>query len=374
MPYQIIHGDEEFFRAEEINALKARYTQPGLGDLNWAIQDGRKITLPVLREACETMPFLADSRLVIIYDLLSRFDPSAKVDSDETAEEAIVLDPGFSKELASYLPEIPAFTFVVFCESKQLNARNPILKTAQADAHAVIKLCAPLDINALHPWIVSRITEKQRAYQESAQVDQKLSIDGDAIRALVNQVGNNLRQLDSELDKLSAFTNYGQIKVEHVHLLASENLESRIFSMVDSLGRRDRKVALHELSVLLETGAHPLYILTMIVRQFRLIIMTKELADDRRADSRQVSKELQIRDFVAEKLVQQARLYQQAELDNIYEDLVSIDQQIKTGKIEGDLALELFILDVTRSRQERNLERTLRASSSSSSSPEARSR
>ncbi len=374
MSYQIIHGDEEFFRLEELARLKAEFTQQGLGDLNCTSLDGRKLTIPILREACETMPFLAERRLVLVYDLLVRCEPSAKGESDEQ-EEPQQTNSALCKELIAYLAVIPTFTHLAFCESVQLNARNPVIKYAQGDKGAVMTQCVRLDNNAMHGWIQNRIAEKQRSYELSSPTSKKLGIDGDAVRALINQTGNNLRQLDLELDKLAGYTNYGQIKVEHVHRLASENLEARIFGMVDALGKRDRKAALHELEVLLATGAHPLYILTMIVRQYRLLIIAKELIDEQHVDARRLAQELQVRDYAADRLAQQTRLYHQEELGAIYDALVLSDQQIKTGKIEGELALELLVLDITRgAQQERYLSRILRASSSSSSSPEARSR
>jgi len=371
MPYQIIHGEEEYFRLEELAHLRSKFTQQGLGDLNCTTLDGAKLTMPSLREACETLPFLAQSRLVVVYNLLARFNPAGKTEDLEPAQQA---SPAFSKELVTYLANIPPFTHLVFSESGLLSPRNPVLKHAQNDKTAVITTCTRLDNHALTAWIIGRLAEKQSSFDKTPSTQKTLSIDGDAIRALINQTGNNLRQLDLELDKLAGYANYGQIKVEHVHMLASENLEARIFSMVDALGKRDRRSSLHELEVLYATGAHPLYILTMIVRQYRLLIMTKEFVEKQHADAQQIAQKLQIREFAAERLMQQAQLYHSNELDAIYDVLVSIDQQIKTGRIEGELALELLVLDITRGvQQARNL-RIFRASSSSSSSPEARSR
>jgi len=373
MPYQIIHGEEEFFRMEELTRLKSEHSQQGLGDLNCTTLDGRKLTMPSLREACETMPFLAERRLVLVYDFLIRFDPSSRADDEDQSESPTT--PVFGKELIAYLGDIPPFTHLAFSEEVQLNARNPVFKHAQGDTTAVITNCTRLDSNSLPRWILSRIEYKQRAFEASKPALGKLGIDGDAVLALINQTGNNLRQLDLELDKLAGYANYGQIRIEHVRKLASENLEARIFSMVDALGKRDRQLALHELEVLLATGAHPLYILTMVVRQYRLLIIASELVDEQHLDARRVSQELQIREFAADRLLQQVRLYNITELEAIYDALVLSDQLIKTGKIDGELALELLVLDITRGYQQgRNFERIRRASSNSSSSPDAKSR
>jgi DNA polymerase-3 subunit delta len=363
MAYEIIHGEEEFARTEEVTRIKADFSQAGLGDLNCTTLDGHKLTLHDLREACETMPFLASRRLVLVYGLLQRFDPAIKGEIEVPDAEIPAIDPGLVKELIAYLSHFPPFTFLVFCETKLLSNRNPLFKHGVADKDAVIKQCDKPGNDTLVSWIMHQAKSKS------------LNIAGDASRLLASQVGNNLRQLDTELDKLAAFANYRTIQVEHVNGIVAENLEARIFTLVDALGRRERRISLHELEVLFTTGAHPLYILSMIVRQYRLLIMAKELLDDRHSGNQALIQELKIRDFVAEKLQQQARLYHMSELLEIFNRLLQIDQQIKTGRIEGDLALELLVLEVCSGVQkDRNLERTSRASSSSSASPEARSR
>ncbi|NLV74499.1 MAG: DNA polymerase III subunit delta [Chloroflexi bacterium] len=366
MPYQIIHGDEAFFRAKELARLKAAYTTAGLGDLNISILDGRKVTMPILREACETMPFMAEGRLVIIHDLLSRFQGAGRSDDENTPAEK-PSDSSLASEVAEYCAHVPPFTRLVFAEERQINARNPVMRRAAADKEALITLCAPLSPDDLFGWVNAQVSEKAAAAQT------QLSIEGDAVRLLVNQIGNNLQQLDLELDKLAGYADYGRISAEHVRACASENLDARIFAMVDALGRRERRNALHEHSMLLASGAHPLYILTMIARQYRLLIGAKTLAQESRADARLVSQELGVRDFATERLLQQARLYTLPELVAIYRSLAVLDQRIKTGQVEGELGLELFIIETTRTPQKRSL-RSARASSSSSSSPEARSR
>ena len=66
----LFHGDEEYGKAERINALKA-----GLGDLvdiNTTELDGRSVTQQELQHHCDVPPFLGDYRLVIVSNLLSR--------------------------------------------------------------------------------------------------------------------------------------------------------------------------------------------------------------------------------------------------------------------------------------------------------------
>jgi DNA polymerase-3 subunit delta len=65
----LIYGPDEYARSEALAALKAR-VPADVADLNVTTLDGRRTTLDDLVTACEAMPFLADRRLVIVYDLL----------------------------------------------------------------------------------------------------------------------------------------------------------------------------------------------------------------------------------------------------------------------------------------------------------------
>jgi DNA polymerase III subunit delta len=331
--------------------------------LNCTILDGHKLTILQLREACETMPFLANRRLVLVYSLLRRFDPATKSENDDTNTETPAVEPSFTKDIITFLTHVPPFTHLVFIESKLLSTRNPVFKYAVANNDSIIKQCDKPGNDTLPGWIAHQAKSKN------------IAIAGDAARLLANQVGNNLTQLDTELEKLAAFASYHTIQVEHVNGLIMENLEARIFNLADALGRRERHTALHELEVLFLTGAHPLYILSMVVRQYRLLIMAKELIDAGNAKTLVLMQELKVRDFVAERLLQQAGLYHTAELLAVFNKLLQIDQQIKTGQIEGELALELLIVDICWGvHHGKNSERTRRANPSSSASPEARSR
>jgi DNA polymerase-3 subunit delta len=80
----------------------------------------------------------------------------------------------------------------------------------------------------------------------------------------------------------------------------------------------------------------------MIVRQFRLLVQVKALKA-KGASSIDVAKALKIHPFPAGKLHRQATHFTVAQLDKVYRHLSETDVEIKTGKIEPELALDLLI-------------------------------
>jgi DNA polymerase III delta subunit len=85
----------------------------------------------------------------------------------------------------------------------------------------------------------------------------------------------------------------------------------------------------------------------MIVRQFRLLLLTKEIVQDG-GNAVTVSRKLKVQGFVSDKLLTQTRTFSLDELVIIYHQLLEIDEKFKTGGMEADLNLDLLIDSVTR--------------------------
>jgi len=93
---------------------------------------------------------------------------------------------------------------------------------------------------------------------------------------------------------------------------------------------------------LLDTGEHPLGLLAMIARQFRLLIQVKELKAEG-ATPPDVAKRLGIHPFPARKLTNQATHFTAAQLEAVYRHLLDTDVAIKSGEIEAEVALDLLV-------------------------------
>ena len=126
-------------------------------------------------------------------------------------------------------------------------------------------------------------------------------------------------------------------------LLVADASTSSVFDLVDALGKRDGQRAAHELHHLLDQGENPLGLLAMIVRQFRLLILVKEL-QARHLPPEAIAKEIGQHPFVVKKIGEQAHAFRDsAQLEQIYRRLLDIDVEIKTGVTPDVLALDLLV-------------------------------
>ncbi len=347
--FWILHGEDEFRRTEFLANLKQKLGDPTMLDVNTTVLDGRRITLREIVQACNTVPFLGDNRLVIVNDLLVQLQSGKKRGKGgkkgAEAEDALqdeVNSPhaSFLHELEDYLQRLPDTTVLVFVESELLAAKHPLRSLAREDHDkGRIQEFRPFSAygrdgpGQLARWIKDRAQGKG------------LELTVDAVQVLATYVGYDLRLMDQELEKLSAYVNgRGAISGADVRQLVSYVREADIFEMVDALGKRDVRRATVLLHQMLDEGKAPLYLLTMIVRQFRIMIQTKELST-LGFSTTETARQLRMHEFVVKKCLDQARAVSFEQLCAIYNSLAEYDAAIKTGKISDTLALDLLIAE-----------------------------
>ncbi len=335
--YYILHGEDEFSRTREVNKMRAKMGDPQIADLSISFFDGRKITLGELQHACDSVPFLSDKRLVIVEGLLARFEARRRKGGDEEAGEEgeEQSHPELAKELKEYLERVPETTRLVFVETKALSKTNPILKLAQSNKKgAYVKEFQPLRESALPQWVQERVGEKGG------------EIEPGAVRELAAQLGSDLRLMDNEIDKLLAYCGSAPIGVEDVRALVALVRESNIFDLVDAIGARETSTALRLLHGQLDQNAAPLYLLTMITRQFRLLVQVKDLRS-RGLLPAAIAEQLKARPFVVSKIMAQAPNFSMPQLESIYRRLLDTDLAMKTGRSDPVVALDMLIVDLT---------------------------
>jgi len=121
--------------------------------------------------------------------------------------------------------------------------------------------------------------------------------------------------------------------------------ETSVFDMVDALGARNGREALRLLHRLLEQD-EALRLFGMVVRQFRLLLLTRAMLDAGARDT-EIASVLKTPPFVVRKLMGQVRNFSLPQLKELYHKLRDIDEAIKTGQTEGDVALDMLVTTLT---------------------------
>jgi DNA polymerase-3 subunit delta len=322
--FYVFHGADEFTRAETLADFKRRLGPPDTVDLNTTVLEGGGLTLAELHHTCDAIPFLAEKRLVVVRGLLTRLIPRKERELAAAQKELLAA-------LAGYLPHLPETTRLIFIEEQALPASHPILQLAQKEERGYARQFGPPEVKALPGWIEKRV--RKHGGQIEPQATQQLAA----------VVGADLRLLDQEIAKLVTYTNAGRaITKADVDDLVPYAQAAIVFDLVDAMGRRDGRTAARTLHRLLDMGEHPLGLLAMIVRQFRLLVQVTELKADG-ATAQDIAQRLGIHPFPARKLHDQATHFTAAQLESVYRHLLDTDAGIKSGEIEAETALDLLV-------------------------------
>lgn len=324
--------------AEHVAALEAQLGDPSTASLNISRLDGRTVTLSDVQAACGAMPFLADFRLVVVEGWLTRLlSRTEEGEVDEEAEAASPRSGGPARDvmaaLAGYLEELPETARLVLVERRDLPEKNIVLKATLGKPWAFVKRFDLPKGEQLVQWIQARAKAEGGAFTR------------DGAQALA-EAESDPRALGNEIVKLLTYVNFSRpVEAADVHALTPATAAARIFDFVDAIGQRRAKAAQAELHKLLDRE-EPLYVLGMIVRQFRFILLAKELLEARRPEAG-VAAALGLHPFPAGKVCAQSRNFSLPALEAIYHRLLACDAEIKTGQADPAAALDVLVAELT---------------------------
>ncbi len=343
--FYLLHGNDEFTCREQLKKLR----QQGNFDYNQDTYYGGEVSLMTLTATCNTIPFLAEQRLVVLEGLPKRrrgegtgFSSEIETETPEKSGKSKKSKKGsksgpesrasFEKGLAAYIPHLPESTVLIVLVDEELPASNPLLKAAEE--HGKVIQCTLPKGAALETWISKR----------AAGLGVKIT--PEAAATLANFIGNQLRMLANELDKLATYVGPGAaITVEDVRQLSAQVHEARIiFDLTDALAQRNRKQALDLLHDLLADGEPPLRLISTITSQVRSLVLVKELAGDGLRISQIVSA-TGMAPFVAEKALRQVGKFTSSQLEGIYRQLMATDADLKRSRMTPEMALDLLVVN-----------------------------
>ncbi|MCX6011756.1 MAG: DNA polymerase III subunit delta [Chloroflexi bacterium] len=323
----ILHGEDDFSLTQYLGEIKR-----GLGDssmlaTNTSTFDGQKLTPGELKGVSDTVPFLAEKRLVVIEGLLGRFEARGSPRQKKTANRGGGED---ARSFAEAMSNIPESTVIVLTDGKIKNT-NSLFKLLSSQAE--VRSFPLLREVKLQQWIEKEISEQGAA------------ISPQAADLLARLVGGNLWIMSGEIAKLSLFTGGRRIEAEDINKVVSSAQEANVFAMVDAILDFKAGVAERLLEQLLDRGASPAYLLTMLSRQVRLVVQAKELRRQRKSDI-EIQSKLGLAPFPLRKTLEQAQRYPLERLKQLYNKLLQTDLYIKRGKFEGGLALNLLVAEL----------------------------
>ncbi len=319
----IFHGDDEFATGQALAGIVSQMGDPSSAEMNTTYLEGRSFNLDELVQVTRAMPFLAERRLVILTEPLGSLKSSKDRDKFKIILEGVPPTTALVIQISKPLVE---------ARDRRSGKTHWLEKWGQKQAGKVFlrEFSLPKGPQMAN-WIRSQAKEKGGDISPSAAA------------LLGTYVGDDPRLAAQEIEKLLAYVNYQRaVEPDDIDTLVAYAGETSVFDMVDALGARNGQEAQRLLHRLLEQD-DPLRLFGMIVRQFRLLLITRELLDAGNRES-EIASAIKSPPFVVRKLMGQVRNFSLPQLETIYHKLLDIDEGIKTGKTEGDVALDTFVV------------------------------
>lgn len=190
------------------------------------------------------------------------------------------------------------------------------------------------------------------AYQKPIQIERrikaicqgyKVDIDDATLRYFIECCGTNMQELINEIRKLIEYAGEGgKIQKVDIDKLCIKKLESVIFDLTDSLGKKQIAVALEVLKNLVYAKEPIQKILITLYNHFKKLYFVK-LALYYNKD---IVSSLNLKPnqtFLVSKYKSQANFFQGAELRSILQSLIDLDFQYKNGLIDLQIGLETIL-------------------------------
>lgn len=226
-------------------------------------------------------------------------------------------------------------------------------KTLSADV-VLVFIEEDVDKQNLYKWIDSNGEVCQINFQKAIQLEARLvnicnmyqvKIDRQTIQYFLECCGTNMEDLINEIRKLIEYVGTGgTIKKEMIDLLSIKKLESVIFDLTDSLGRRNLKQALVVYRNLIYQKEPVQKILITLYNHFKKLYLTlvavnlkKDVATSLNLKPNQV--------FLVNKYKMQAKYFTEKELKGILSELNNLDYKSKQGLIDIQIGLETVLCE-----------------------------
>lgn len=326
----ILAGPDDFSLAQALEEIKREMGDQASLATSTTVLDGQPVTLEQLKQVCETVPFLAEKRLVIIRGLLGRFEPRVRPRRQKKTTATVEREAEY-RAFASCITQAPESTVVVLIEDRITDA-NPL--KGELSGKAKVRSFPLLKDVQLLKWVQGRVAEEGG------------SLSTQAAELLTRLVGSNLWVMASEINKLVLFTSGRRIEEGDVEAVVSYDQQSDIFAMIDAIFGFKAKAAEKSLEQLLLRGTAPTYILFMLSRQIQRIIRARELINQRKPKVEIQNRLGLTSEFALRRTLEQAGGYSLPRLKVVYRQLLDTDLSIKTGRLDAELALNILVAEL----------------------------
>lgn len=339
----LLCGREEYLTDHYKIALGYRFTDPATRQMDLAVFSGEEIRAENIENAKETMPLMSQRRVIVIdrmIDHQGRYPPHlerSSADQKSLFETFLRMPEGTLLIISAERPKTTGDG-----RKKSDGRKLERLKKLVHEAHGSVYDFDTLEQGQLRNFIIKRFKSAGKTCSR------------DAMHRIMFDTGYGARHsdydlylLENDLKKAIAYSGQKEMVTDEdlkdTLIISPEN---NVFHMLDAMSRGRTDQALYDLNNLLKEGESEFAILSNIVRQLELMLISRELMDENKGGSQIVQylvKEEKVGKFRAQKVPQTASRFTTRQIKSKLSQAIAVEEHIKTGLMPSGLALEYFI-------------------------------
>ncbi len=313
-----LQGADTFRSQRFLQELKNKFIkQIDPNALSLSVLDGQNINLKDLGEKINTGSLFVKKRLVIIKNIFQN-------KSDQLLSA-----------LTNYLKKFTADeNNIIIFHDGDLTEKN---KTGKVATKKLLAFLKKQPYSQEFPLLNNR--QLLVFIQKEAQNYQR-KISSTASSLLINLTNNDLWVISSSIKKLAFYVEGETILAKDVKKMVTGINDDNIFALTDALSARDKKLAIELLEQQYAAGLSQEYLMTMLIRQFKILLQIRS-ALDQKMDLTKIASALKLHPFIIKKGITQARNFNIQILKDYLNQLINLDFLNKTGgtNIKTELAL-----------------------------------
>lgn len=334
-PVYLLYGQENYLIDYTLKTVKDILIDKALEPLNYIIIDGKEMDFDKIFNACETLPFMSEKKIVIVRDL-PLF--KSKKEMDEDLKELNISSS--NNKLLKYIEGLEDYLCLIFVEKyNTIDKRNALYKRIKKVGEAIE--FTKLKGKDLDDWIQGsfkkygkKISKANINYfiQQSSYFDSKQD--------------KTLYDLENEIIKISNYlSDSKEATKENIDLLVTKPLEMNVFNLLNSISQKNGENALKLFNEMYMSNEPVLFILHMIVRQLRNMLNIKVLRM-KGYNEGEVHGKVGLSDYEYRKVSNQSNNFTIPQLERAMLHCLETDKKIKLSSVNDRLALEILITNL----------------------------
>ena len=318
-PVYLFIGEEDFLVEECVDRIIRELLTTDTKAFNLDIVYGSKADAREVIAHAASFPMMSDRRVVVVKE----FD---KLLLGDTAMEII----------SAYIAHpLDSTCFVLLAEKPDFRTK-PFIDLKKSE---IVFAFNPLYDNQVPTWISERCKKMGK------------DVDLEACRLLQAYIGNSLRTIQNELDKL--FTYLGdrtRVTLEDVADVVGVSRGFTVFDLQNAIGKKNMSEAMRIVKRMIETGETPQLSIVMLTRYFNLIWKVHDMLKHNESET-EIIAATKISPYYFKDYAEAARRFSSSHIENSFGVLLDADVQLKSTSPDPSHLMEMLVYTLIADRK-----------------------